>query len=145
MRPGGFAPLDLGELVPGGRAPGTGGPAAGAARRHRPGRSWRAGSPGVTNRPAAEGAWLFQAKGCAACRADPARGFPDLTGAPEWAAGRTEGMPADEYLAESILDPDAVFSPQLPAWSTHPAHAPAERHRRRGRPPAIARSFDPPR
>lgn len=61
-----------------------------------------------------EGAWLFQVKGCAACHAPPdGRGYPELSDAAEWAADRREGMTAEEYLTESILDPAAAISPQL--------------------------------
>jgi cytochrome c5 len=61
----------------------------------------------------AEGAWLFQVKGCATCHTTQARTFPDLSDASEWAGERVAGMSAEEYLAESILDPSAAVSPQL--------------------------------
>lgn len=77
-----------------------------------------AGDPARSAALVADGAWLFQAKGCATCHTDQARGSPDLTGAAEWAAGRKEAMSADEYLAESIREPSAVISPQLTPEST---------------------------
>ena len=86
--------------------------------------AWRGEPAGEPVRPVApdaglpagavgEGAWLFQVKGCATCHTAMAEAFPDLTGAAEWAGERRDGMSAEEYLTESILDPSAAVSPQL--------------------------------
>jgi hypothetical protein len=56
---------------------------------------------------------LFQVKGCATCHTAQSGTFPDLSEAAAWAGERRPGMTAEEYLAESILDPSAFISPQL--------------------------------
>jgi mono/diheme cytochrome c family protein len=70
------------------------------------------GSPG----PAASGATLFQAKGCAGCHPGPDSSpqfadYPSLVNAADWAGTRREGMDAGTYLAESIRTPGVFVSP----------------------------------
>lgn len=65
---------------------------------------------------ALDGAQLFRSKGCAACHAGPdstveGPSFPPLTDTAAWAGERRPGMSAEEYLAESMLDPGAFVSP----------------------------------
>jgi mono/diheme cytochrome c family protein len=67
--------------------------------------------------PPFDGASLFLAKGCATCHDGPDSTalmvkFPSLADAPSWAATRRVGMPAGEYIAESIRSPSAFFSPE---------------------------------
>ncbi len=64
----------------------------------------------------ADGAQLFQAKGCASCHDGPdsrARmvDFPSLANASSWASDRREGLSAAQYVTESIRDPSAFISP----------------------------------
>jgi cytochrome c1 len=66
--------------------------------------------------PALDGASLFRAKGCAGCHNGPdsaaaVSGPPDLQNASSWAGERVPGMPAEEYITQSIRDPIAVISP----------------------------------
>jgi mono/diheme cytochrome c family protein len=65
-----------------------------------------------------DGAQLFRAKGCAACHDGPDStsrfvDFPSLADAPSWAGDRRSGLTAQEYVAESIREPNAFISP---AW-----------------------------
>jgi cytochrome c1 len=68
---------------------------------------------------AASGEQLFVAKGCSSCHRGPAGSpsapygpiGPSLAGATTWAADRRDGMSAEEYLTESMLDPAAFISP----------------------------------
>ncbi len=63
---------------------------------------------------------LFVAKGCAACHAlegvDGAVGNvgPDLSNIATVAATRVPGQSAEEYIRESILDPNAFIAPDCP-------------------------------
>ena len=62
------------------------------------------------------GASLFTAKGCASCHVGPgtasATGLgPSLADAASWAGDRRPGLSAEEYLAESIRQPDVFISP----------------------------------
>lgn len=88
------------------------------------GAAWasRADSPAASSSAAdtTSGAALFRAKGCAVCHDGPdsSSGFdagPSLADAATWAAARVPGLSADEYLAQSILDPGAVISPAAPS------------------------------
>lgn len=61
-----------------------------------------------------DGATLFRVKGCATCHKGPDTGptgamgiAPDLSDLPEVAADRVPGMPAREYVTESIRNPEA--------------------------------------
>jgi mono/diheme cytochrome c family protein len=74
-----------------------------------------AGAPPPT---AADGAQLFRAKGCASCHDGPDStaqfvDFPSLAHASSWAGERRDGMTADDYISQSIRDPNAFISP---AW-----------------------------
>lgn len=65
---------------------------------------------------AADGAQLFQAKGCASCHDGPESsaaigGFPPLVDATAWAGERRPGLSAADYLAESMRTPAAFISP----------------------------------
>jgi mono/diheme cytochrome c family protein len=69
-------------------------------------------------RVAADGAALFQVKGCASCHVGPDSrpfidNFPNLSNAPAWAGERREGMSAEDYIAESIRSPSAFISPDF--------------------------------
>ena len=65
----------------------------------------------------------FNKGGCSACHTIPgipgANGNvgPDLTEIGAGAATRVEGVAADEYLRQSILDPNAVIAPECPNGS----------------------------
>lgn len=109
LRRGALAGLAVAAAIGGGFA-WRGEPASGPARQAAP-------DTGPSAEAVAEGAWLFQVKGCATCHTAQVRNFPDLSGADEWAAERRHGMSAEEYLTESILDPAAAISPQLPPGS----------------------------
>jgi mono/diheme cytochrome c family protein len=60
---------------------------------------------------------VFAAKGCASCHVGPEGGnrpvpdFPSLAAAPEWAGGRRPALSADDYIRQSIREPDAFISP----------------------------------
>lgn len=64
-----------------------------------------------------DGRALFVDKGCAGCHSGPGTpaqfpGFaPPLDAAPAWADARVEGLSAEEYLTQSIVDPGAFVSP----------------------------------
>jgi cytochrome c551/c552 len=62
-----------------------------------------------------DGAALFQAKGCAGCHATQLSGFtgpgPDLTDAADWAGTRIAGVSAEDYIRQSILDPQSYIAP----------------------------------
>jgi cytochrome c551/c552 len=75
-------------------------------------------SPGSNEQavPAANGAQLFAAKGCATCHDGPTStavisGFPSLAHVSDWANERRPGMYASEYVAESVRSPAAFISP----------------------------------
>lgn len=67
---------------------------------------------------AADGAQLFRAKGCASCHDGPDStaqfvDFPSLANASTWAGQRRDGLTAEQYVAQSMRDPNAFISP---AW-----------------------------
>lgn len=79
--------------------------------------AWTDGSGGTP--PAASGATLLRAKGCASCHPGPdsAAAFeigPPLGDASAWAGTRRDGMDAATYLRDSIRTPGAFISP---AWN----------------------------
>lgn len=60
---------------------------------------------------------FFERYGCVACHGDPEvpgsnNVGPHLAGVASAAGGRVEGLPAAQYLYESILDPNAVIAPE---------------------------------
>jgi hypothetical protein len=85
------------------------------------GAAWaaRTDSPAASSSPtvdAPSGAALFRAKGCAVCHDGPDSASltdfgPSLANAPSWAGSRVDGLSAEDYVAQSILDPGAVTSP----------------------------------
>ena len=65
---------------------------------------------------ALDGAELFHVKGCATCHEGPGTPTmigvgPSLAHAANWAGTRIEGMSAEDYLAQSMLQPSAFISP----------------------------------
>jgi mono/diheme cytochrome c family protein len=63
-----------------------------------------------------DGAALFRAKGCSTCHDGPEThslidGFPSLVDVASFAGSRRPGYTAQEYVAESIKEPGAFFSP----------------------------------
>ena len=63
-----------------------------------------------------DGAVLFRAKGCSTCHDGPEThslidGFPSLADVASFAGSRRPGYSAQEYVAESIKEPGAFFSP----------------------------------
>ena len=65
---------------------------------------------------ALDGAALFRAKGCSTCHDGPETqslidGFPSLADVASFAGARKPGYTAQEYVAESIKEPGAFFSP----------------------------------
>ena len=60
-----------------------------------------------------EGETVFLTKGCTGCHSRPglSEGFvgPDLTGLADRAGDRVEGLSAEEYVSQSILDPQAYI------------------------------------
>ena len=75
--------------------------------------------PSEASTAAADGAALFQVKGCATCHEGPGTATmmgigPSLAHADDWASTRVEGMSAPDYLAQSMLQPSAFISP---AWA----------------------------
>lgn len=70
---------------------------------------------------AGNGPDIYQLNGCAACHGDPA-GDPALATVGPWlgnigneAETRIEGMSAEQYIYESILDPNAFITAECPA------------------------------
>ena len=69
-----------------------------------------------------EGETVFLTKGCTGChsRAGVSEGFvgPDLTSLADRAGDRVEGLSAEEYVRQSVLDPQAYivdgYGPQMP-------------------------------
>ncbi len=69
-----------------------------------------------------EGETVFLTKGCTGChsRAGVSEGFvgPDLTGLADRAGDRVEGLAAEDYVRQSVLDPQAYivdgYGPQMP-------------------------------
>jgi mono/diheme cytochrome c family protein len=77
---------------------------------------WRGDRVVVGPEPAVDGAASFQALGCAICHDGPdttslVGAGPPLDDAASWAGERRPGMSAEAYLAESIREPAAFFSP----------------------------------
>jgi cytochrome c551/c552 len=75
--------------------------------------------PSEASTAAADGAALFQVKGCATCHEGPGTATmmgigPSLAHAGDWASTRVAGMSAPDYLAQSMLQPSAFISP---AWA----------------------------
>lgn len=63
-----------------------------------------------------DGALLFRAKGCSTCHDGPETqalidGFPSLVDVASFAGSRRPGYSPQEYVAESIKEPGAFFSP----------------------------------
>ncbi len=63
-----------------------------------------------------DGATLFRAKGCSTCHDGPETdslidGFPSLVDVASFAGSRRPGYSAQQYVAESIKEPGAFFSP----------------------------------
>jgi len=63
-----------------------------------------------------DGASLFRAKGCSSCHNGPDSrssidGFPDLSNVASFAGSRVPGISAEDYVAESIKQPQAFISP----------------------------------
>ena len=72
--------------------------------------------PGTLEPLAARGQALFQAKGCVACHTvagvpGNAQVGPNLTGLPAVAGTRKPGMPAADYVRESLVEPQAYVVP----------------------------------
>ncbi len=67
----------------------------------------------------ADGAALFQAKGCASCHHGPdssalsGESFPSLADVSTWAGERRSDLSAEQYLTESIREPGAFRSPMF--------------------------------
>ncbi|MFQ5612632.1 MAG: c-type cytochrome [Anaerolineae bacterium] len=84
-------------------------------------------SPPVT---AAEAEAAFAKGGCGACHTLPGitgavgQFGPDLSEIGEEAAERIAGYSAEEYIRESILDPDAFIAPKCPAGDCPPGAMP---------------------
>jgi mono/diheme cytochrome c family protein len=77
---------------------------------------------------AAAGKDAFQANGCFACHgqpdgAQPATVGPDLSNIANDAATRIDGVPAQQYIYDSILDPNAFIAPECP---TGPCSSPSQ-------------------
>ena len=82
--------------------------------------------------PAAEqpvaGQTVFLTKGCTGChsRAGVSDGFigPDLTNLAERAGDRVDGLTAEEYVRQSVLNPQAYivdgYGPQMPVLPVDP-------------------------
>ena len=78
--------------------------------------------------PWLEGPSLFRAKGCAGCHTGPgttsSTGIaPDLVDAAAWAGTRIPGTSAEDYLRQSIVDPQAFTSPAADTWWEMPTLA----------------------
>jgi mono/diheme cytochrome c family protein len=64
-----------------------------------------------------DGAHVFAAKGCASCHVGPEGGnrpipdFPSLAVAWEWAGERRPELSAEDYIRQSIREPDTFISP----------------------------------
>lgn len=81
--------------------------------------TWNVGADGQQGaKGSMSGAQLFQSKGCSGCHVGPdstpmVPGFPPLVDASTWAADRRPGLSAEDYLAESMLVPQAFISPKF--------------------------------
>jgi mono/diheme cytochrome c family protein len=80
--------------------------------------SWNSGEQQpVAATAAPDGARVFAAKGCASCHVGPEGGnrpipdFPSLAVASEWAGERRPGLTAEDYIRQSIREPDTFISP----------------------------------
>lgn len=62
-----------------------------------------------------DGEALFRNRGCAGCHMSegPGGSAPSLVAVEGWADERRPGMTAEEYVAESIRDPQAFISPDF--------------------------------
>jgi mono/diheme cytochrome c family protein len=62
-----------------------------------------------------DGEALFRTRGCAGCHESggPGGSAPGLTAVGDWGGERRPGMSAEQYVAESIRDPQAFISPQF--------------------------------
>ncbi len=80
--------------------------------------------------PIAQGSFVFQAQGCAACHAIAGYSTgavgPELTNIATAAATRIDGYSAEEYIRESILDPEAFIAPDCPTGPCAPGLMPAD-------------------
>lgn len=79
--------------------------------------------PGQTQPPAIDGRSVFLTKGCTSCHSlagvsTTGQIGPNLTGLADRAGDRLEGLEAEDYIRQSILDPEAFvvdgFSPLMP-------------------------------
>lgn len=81
--------------------------------------AWDAGRATSATSVAPDGRQLFTTKGCSICHTGPdstTEGFgefPSLDSAAQWAGDRQPGVSAQDYLAESMVAPDAFISPEL--------------------------------
>jgi len=78
---------------------------------------------------ALDGAALFRAKGCSTCHNGPEThslidGFPSLADVASFAGSRKPGLTAEEYVAESIKEPGAFFSPAFQGGVGPTTHMP---------------------
>jgi len=78
---------------------------------------------------ALDGAALFRAKGCSTCHNGPEShslidGFPSLVDVASFAGSRKPGYTAQEYVAESIKEPGAFFSPAFQGGVGPTTHMP---------------------
>jgi cytochrome c oxidase subunit 2 len=74
---------------------------------------------------AIDGRAVFTTKGCTSCHsiqgvAGGATFGPDLTGLPDRAGDRVEGLDADGYVRQSVLDPQAFVVPEFGETSIMP-------------------------
>ena len=70
--------------------------------------------PTPSSPEAQRGLALFTARGCIACHGSPGAGDvvgPDLAGVATAAAQRDPALTAEEYLRQSITDPDGIIAP----------------------------------
>jgi cytochrome c551/c552 len=80
------------------------------------GSSTSTSASGPAVRAELDGAALFRAKGCSTCHNGPDTraqfdGFPDLSDVASFAGSRVPGMSAEDYVAQSIKEPQAFISP----------------------------------
>ena len=89
--------------------------------------SSRAATP-ATSAPL-DGAALFRMKGCSTCHNGPEThslidGFPSLADVASFAGSREPGLTAQEYVAQSIKEPGAFFSPAFQGGVGPTTHMP---------------------
>ncbi|MFQ5615352.1 MAG: c-type cytochrome, partial [Anaerolineales bacterium] len=74
--------------------------------------------------PVARGKFVFNSQGCAACHVIEGLSAglvgPDLTHIGTVAAARVDGMSAEDYLRESIINPNAFITPECPTGDCLP-------------------------